>query len=195
MITTTKKLTFTEYLKYNDGTDRKYELVNGELIPMSLGTGKHGAIIEFVNDCFKEETKKEGKPWTSKDMRIGVRSPRGGRWDTSRIPDITVLTIEQWESLSNREAVIELDEPPPILVVEVVSESTKTTDYRAKRSEYAVLGISEYWIVDPIDEVVIVCSLIEGFYDAVSFRGEERIISGTFPELNLSAMQVLQAGK
>jgi Uma2 family endonuclease len=124
-----------------------------------------------------------------------VRSPRGGRWDTSRIPDITVLTIEQWESLANREAVIELDEPPPILVVEVVSESTKTTDYRAKRSEYAVLGISEYWIVDPIDEVVIVCSLIEGFYDAVSFRGEERIISGSFPELNLSAMQVLQAGK
>lgn len=195
MVTTTKKLTFTEYLKYNDGTDTKYELVNGELIPMSLGTGKHGAIIEFVNDCFKEETKKEGKPWTSKDMRIGVRSPRGGRWDTSRIPDITVLTIEQWESLANREAVIELDEPPPILVVEVVSESTKTTDYRAKRSEYAVLGISEYWIVDPIDEVVIVCSLIEGFYDAVSFRGEERIISGSFPELNLSAMQVLQAGK
>ncbi|MBE9226617.1 Uma2 family endonuclease [Phormidium sp. LEGE 05292] len=195
MITTTKKVSFAEYVKYNDGTDRKYELVNGELIPMSLGTGKHGAIIEFVNDCFKEEAKKEGKPWTSKDMRIGVRSPRGGRWDTSRIPDITVLTIEQWESLANREAVIELDEPPPILVVEVVSESTKTTDYRAKRSEYAVLGISEYWIVDPIDEVVIVCSLIEGFYDAVFFRGQERVISGSFPELNLSAKQVLQAGK
>lgn len=195
MIITTKKLTFAEYLKYNDGTDTKYELVNGELIPMSLGTGKHGAIIEFVNDCFKEEAKKQRKPWTSKDMRIGVRSPRGGRWDTSRIPDITVLTIEQWESLANREAVIELDEPPPILVVEVVSESTKTTDYRAKRSEYAVLSISEYWIVDPIDEVVIVCSLIEGFYDAVSFRGEERIISGSFTELNLSAIQVLQAGK
>jgi len=195
MITTTKKLTLAEYLKYNDGTDTKYELVNGELIPMSLGTGKHGAVIEFVNDCFKEEVKKEGKPWTSKDMRIGVRSPRGGRWDTSRIPDVTVLPIEQWESLANREAVIELNEPPPILVVEVVSESTKTTDYRSKRSEYAVLNISEYWIVDSIDEVVVVCSLIEGFYDAVSFRGEERIISPSFPELNLSAMQVLQPGK
>lgn len=195
MITTTKKLSFAEYLKYNDGTDRKYELVNGELIPMSLGTGKHGAVIEFVNDCFKEQVKKEGKPWTSKDMRIGVRSPRGGRWDTSRIPDITVLTIEQWESLANRELVIDKNQTSPILVVEVVSESTKTTDYRAKRSEYAVLGISEYWIVDPIDEVVIVCSLIEGFYDAVSFRGEERVISGSFPELKLNAMQVLQAGK
>ncbi|MCL1471676.1 Uma2 family endonuclease [Argonema antarcticum] len=195
MVITTKKLTFADYIKYNDGTDTKYELVNGELIPMSLGTGKHGGIIEFVNDCFKDEAKKEANPWTSKDMRIGVRSPRGGRWDTSRIPDVTVLPIEQWEALANREAIIELDEPPPILVVEVVSESTKTTDYRSKRSEYAVLNISEYWIIDPIDEVVIVCCLSEGFYDAVSFRDEERIISQIFPELNLSAMQVLQARK
>jgi Uma2 family endonuclease len=191
MITTTKKLTFAEYLKYNDGTDTKYELVNGELIPMSLGTGKHGAVTKFLERSFDDEIGRIGINWTAQKFSVGVRSPRGGRWDTSRIPDITVLTIEQWESLANREAVIELDEPPPILVV----ESTKTTEYRAKRSEYAVLGISEYWIVDPIDEVLIVCSLIEGFYDAVSFRGEERIISGSFPELNLSAMQVLQAGK
>ena len=195
MVVTPQKITFAEYLKYNDGTDTKYELVDGELIPMSLGTGKHGAIIEFVNDSFKDEAKKEGKPWTSKDMRIGVRSPRRGRWDTSRIPDVTVLPIEQWESLANREAVIELDETPPILVVEVVSETTKNTDYRAKRSEYAVLNISEYWIVDPIDEVVIVCTLSEGFYDAVSCQGEERIISLNFPEMNLTARQVLQAGK
>lgn len=195
MVTTTKKLTFAEYLKYNDGTDTKYELVNGDLIPMSLGTGKHGAITKFLERSFDDEIARIGINWTAQKFAVGVRSPRGGSWDTTRIPDITVLTIEQWESLSNHEAVIELDEPPPILVVEVISESTKTTDYRAKRSEYAVLGISEYWIVDPIDEVVIVCSLIEGFYDAVSFRGEEGIISGSFPELNLSAKQVLQAGK
>jgi Uma2 family endonuclease len=34
---------------------------------------------------------------------------------------------------------IELSDPRPFLLVEVVSESTKATDYRAKRSEYAVL--------------------------------------------------------
>lgn len=33
------KLTFAEYLKYDDGTDTRYELVNGELIAM-LGTGR-----------------------------------------------------------------------------------------------------------------------------------------------------------
>ncbi|MEH2075471.1 MAG: Uma2 family endonuclease [Nostoc sp.] len=33
-------------------------------------------------------------------------------------------------------------------MLEVVSESTKTVDYRAKRVEYNVLNIPEYWIVD-----------------------------------------------
>jgi Uma2 family endonuclease len=37
-----KRLTFEEYLAYDDGTDKRYELVDGELIPMSLGSGQHG---------------------------------------------------------------------------------------------------------------------------------------------------------
>lgn len=193
MTVTTQRLTFAEYLKYEDGTDNRYELVNGELIPMTLGTGKHGAITKFLERSFDDENTRIGTNWTAQKFAVGVRSPRGGRWDTSRIPDITVLPIAQWEALANREAVIELDEPPPILVVEVVSNSTKNTDYRSKRSEYAVLNIQEYWIVDPLAELVILCTLTEGFYDAVEFRGNERIISSIFPELELSAEQILAA--
>lgn len=195
MVITTQKLTFEEYLKYNNGTDTRYELVNGELILMSLGTGLHGAIAKFLERTFDDENIRTGTEWTAQKFAVGIRSPRGGRWDTSTIPDVMVLPVEQWESLANREAVIDLSEPPPILVVEVVSESTKNTDYRSKRSEYAVLNIPEYWIVDPLDNVVTVCKLVEGFYDAVLFRGEERIESPTFPELNLTASQILQAGR
>lgn len=191
MTVATKKLTFAEYLKYDDGTDNLYELVDGELVPM-LGTGKHGAVAKFLELKFDGEITKVGAAWTAQRFCVGIRSPRGGRWDTSRIPDITVLTIEQWKSLANREAVIELGEAPPILVVEVVSESTKNTDYRSKRSEYAVLDIPEYWIVDPLSDLVTVCTLTEGFYDAVEFRGDERIVGATFPELELTAAQILE---
>ncbi|MEH2363068.1 Uma2 family endonuclease [Nostoc sp.] len=195
MTATTKKLTFAEYLKYNDGNDTQYELVDGELIPMSLGTGKHGGISKFLERSFDDEIANMGNNWTAQKFSVGVRSPRGGRWDTSRIPDVVVLPTQQWEALSNREAVIELNETSPILVVEVVSESTQTTDYRSKRSEYAVLEIPEYWIVDPIQEIVTVCTLVEGFYDPVAFRGQERIISSTFPQLDLSTEQVLAGRK
>ncbi|HBE20134.1 MAG TPA: Uma2 family endonuclease [Cyanobacteria bacterium UBA11149] len=191
MIVATKKLTFEEYLNYSDETDTRYELVNGELIPMSLGTGKHGGIIRFLERKFEAIINELGHPWIPLATLVGIRSPRGGRWDTSRIPDVTVLPIQQWESLANREAIIECNEPSPILVVEVVSESTKTTDYRSKRSEYAVLNIQEYWIVDPLSALVIVCSLADGFYDWEEFRGENPIISNIFPELNLTANQIL----
>jgi Uma2 family endonuclease len=194
MTIATRKFTFEEYVAYSDETDSRYELVNGELVPMAVGTGKHGGIIEFLNEQFKDAAKRAGQPWTSKDTKIAVRSPRGGRWDTARIPDVTVLAIAQWEAMQEREAVIELNDPPPLLVVEVVSESTVSTDYRAKYSEYAVLDILEYWIVDPLAFQVTICQLNEGRYDDVVFLGEQAIVSIVFPLLKLTATQVL-AGK
>ncbi len=188
-----QRLTFEEYLNYDDGTDTRYELVDGQLVPMSLGTGKHGAIVEYLNDQFRGEIKRQQLPWTAKAMMAGVRSPRGRSWDTSRIPDVTVLSIKQWDAIAEREAVINLYEPPPFLVVEVVSPSKKVEDYRSKRSEYGLLEISEYWIVDPLEARVTVCILEHQFYDAIAFRGGEQIRSRVFPHLALTATQVLTA--
>lgn len=186
-----QKLTFEQYLKYDDGTDTRYELVEGKLIPMSLGTGKHGTIIRFLESQFESEIEKLEHPWISLSLLVGIRSPRGGRWDTCRIPDVTVLSIEQWEAMQEREAVIELNELPPLLVVEVVSESTKSADYRAKYSEYSVLEIPEYWIVDPLESQITICLLNEGRYDEMVLTGDMGIASATFPELRLSVDRVL----
>jgi Uma2 family endonuclease len=187
-------LTFEEYLTYSDGTDNRYELVNGTLVLLKLGTGLQGEITDFLERTFKQEIEQENQPWSARKLIIGVRSPRGGRWDTSRIPDIVVIPNQQWQTLRNREAVIELNEPAPLLVVEVVSESTKTVDYRSKRSEYSVLEIPEYWIVDPLENKVTLCILNEGFYDCAEFQGDAQILSPTFPKLKLTAAQILNAG-
>lgn len=195
MTLTAKRYTFEEYLRYDDSSDRRFELVNGELIEMSLGTGIHGAIIKFLEKAFDAEIERTGRNWTALQASVGIRSPRAGRWDTCRIPHVTVMNQEQWQALSTREAVIELSDPRPFLVVEVVSDSTKTTDYRAKRSEYAVLDIAEYWIVDPIDQLVTVCQLIEGLYETETFRGTDLVVSIVFPELSLSADEILRGGR
>lgn len=195
MALTTLKLTFAEYLAYDDGTGARYELVNGELVRMALGTGEHGDISEFLNEAFKNEIKRCSLPWTSRDMKIGIQSPRGNRWDTVRVPDVVVLPSEQWAGLKKRESVIALHEPPPLLVVEVVSPSTATEDYRAKRTEYAVLDIPEYWIVDPIQSLVTVCTLRDGAYDDQVFQGNDPIGSPTFASLTLAAAPVLGAGQ
>jgi Uma2 family endonuclease len=195
VVATKQRLTFADYLAYDDGTDTRYELVDGELVPMSLGTGEHGKTTKFLEKTFDAEISRCGLEWTAERFSVGVQSPRGTRWDTSRIPDIAIITLDQWATLQKREAVIALNEPPPLLVVEVVSPSTATDDYRAKRSEYSVLDISEYWIVDPLEQKITVCILRDGFYDSTEFRGEDRILSPTFPDLQLTAEQVLQAGQ
>lgn len=96
-----------------------------------------------------------------------------------------MISLAQWRELRNREAIIELNESPPLLVVEVVSESTKTVGYRAKRVEYNVLNMPEYWIVYIL--------LIEKSYEPLDFVGTEFIQSPTFPELKLTVEQVLSA--
>jgi Uma2 family endonuclease len=186
------RLTFEEYLNYDDGTDTRYELVKGELVPMSLGTGKHGNVAKFLENTYDSEITRLALNWTAQ-RAVGIQSPRGYRWDTCRIPDVTILTSEQWEAMGNREAVIRAHEPPPKLVIEVVSPSTKTEDYRSKWVEYAALDIAEYWIVDLLEEIATICVLEDGCYQNTLFRGEEMITSPTFPQLPLTANQILDA--
>lgn len=194
MTLSTQKLTLAEYLAYHDGTDNRYELVEGSLKLRATGTGQHGAVIEFLNDEFRAEIARAHAAWTSKQSAVSLQSPRGRCWDTCRIPDVTVLSLEQWESFRTQEAVITLDQKPPILVVEVVSPSTQTEDYRAKRIEYCVLDIAEYWIVDLIDDCVTIGVLEEGSYTDYVFTGNRPIVSPVFANLQLTAAQIL-AGK
>jgi hypothetical protein len=64
-------------------------------------------------------------------------------------------------------------------------------DYRAKRIEYCVLDILEYWIVDLVDHCVTICVLEEGSYTDHLFTGGSPIASPVFPNLQLTAAQIL----
>lgn len=139
-----------------------------------------------------------GLDWVSKKADIGVKIPQVGKRATSRIPDVAVVTREQWQSILNVSAV--LTDSVPILVVEVVSEGTAIIDHRRKRAEYNVLEIPEYWIVDFITDnpkvkeepQVTVLKLVEGFYEGKSYQGSQQLKSEIFPQLNLTAEQILR---
>jgi len=193
MTVTTCKFTFQEYWSYTSETGERYELVDGNLVAMGSGNGLHGAIAEFLTDQFKALVAQGGHPWTAKDRRIGIRPPRSTRWDTARVPDVVVLPVEQWAAMRSREAIIELTDPPPLLVVEVVSESTICTDYRAKHSEYSVLEIPEYWIVDPLKQQVTVCQLQADRYNEATFTQGTSVRSALFPAITLTVNAILTA--
>jgi Uma2 family endonuclease len=192
-MTTTQRFTLDDYLTHDDGTDTRYELINGELVAMAQPKGRHGAIAEFLNDTFRDEIKRLEREWTSKQMAVAIQSPRGGRWDTARIPDVMILSREQWRILRDQQAVIRLNDLPPFLVVEVVSDSSIITDYRTKRVEYNILNIPEYWVIDPLKNCVTILQLVEDLYEEEQFTADDIIASPLFPELALTVEEVLTA--
>jgi Uma2 family endonuclease len=190
----TARLRLAEYLVYSDGSDTRYELVAGELVPVALPTGRHVQIQKFLSQVFEAEIARQQLPWTVIQGGLGIQSPRGShRWDTVRIPDGVVLPLEQWQEMGSREALIRPEEPPLLLVVEVVSELSRAADYRAKQAEYCVLGIGEYWVVDPLEEKVSLLLLHEGWYDVLELKGSDPVSSKVFPKLELQAGEILAA--
>jgi Uma2 family endonuclease len=187
--TNIKRLTLEEYLSYDDGTDTQYELVAGELVAMPSESPQNVQISIFLLVNF---LKFAPINWVSNKIEIVVSGSRA----TTRIPDLVVLTDELATILqgATRSTII-LDMPPPALVVEVVSPGkvNEDRDYRYKRSEYAARGIAEYWIVDPQANKVSILMLIDGLYEETEFTGNALVTSNTFPQLQLTAEQILKA--
>ena len=50
----------------------------------------------------------------------------------------------------------------PDLVVEILSPSTASRDWRDKLDLYERHGVAEYWLVDPVSEIVWVFQLVDG---------------------------------
>lgn len=191
-----RRMTLKEFLTYDDGTNTRYELVDGVLVEMSLGTGKHGRAIYRLAKRLEAAAANLGTDWLAIQGLVGIETDVPGKTDHVRIPDITMLPEPQWDAIADRpgSATIFQDEPAPIIVVEVLSPSTKSIDLTEKRAEYIKRGIPEYWIINPISRDITVLWLENGAYVEVGmFRGKEPIVSPTFPELKLTAAQVLEA--
>lgn len=191
-------LSFEQFVKQLPDEEGRYELVNGEIVRI-LPIRLHETLAEFLSDAFKDEVKKlKLNYWVSGRVVLRTLTPDGK--EQGRHPDVTVVDKTLWESKPFAPSALT---EPPQLVVEVVSTNWED-DYIDKLDEYQRLGIAEYWIVDylalgsrnylgnPKEPTVFVYLLDENaVYQMTAYRGNERIISRTFPELALTAEQVL----
>ncbi|MEG3899247.1 MULTISPECIES: Uma2 family endonuclease [unclassified Microcoleus] len=191
-------LSFEQFVKQLPDEEGRYELVNGEIVRI-LPIRLHETLAEFLSDAFKDEVKRlKLNYWVSGRIVVRTLTPNGK--EQGRNPDVSVVDKNLWDS--DPFAYSALTEPLQ-LAVEVVSTNWED-DYIDKLDEYQRLGISEYWIVDylalgsrnslgnPKEPTVFVFLLDEnGVYQMTAYRGTEQIISRTFPELALTAEQVL----
>ncbi len=184
-----QKMSYEEFLNYEDDTDYLYELEDGKLIQMPSESRTNQKIAIFLLiymakqgiSCSRLVNHTEIVV-TNKNLNI-------------RIPDLVVLTNDLVEIMEGApRSLITLDMPAPDLVVEVVSPNQAKRDYEDKRSEYCNRGIPEYWIVDPVLQKVTVLELKDGVYTDKVFVGDQPIVSVLLGKLELTAAQLLKGG-
>jgi Uma2 family endonuclease len=191
----TRFATFDEYFEWsNDYPDNiRYELIDGELIQLAPEAEPNTAIVTFILvQLINLGVSFRLLKLYACEVQVRVLAPKDSQ---NRYPDLTVLR-EEHLTLTQKRLTIKLDMPPPRLAVEVVSPGKEASDrdYLRKRAQYADIGISEYWIVDPKAQVVIVLTLEQGIYVEVGqFRGSDRIFSPQFAELVLTPEELFLA--
>ena len=126
----------------NDGN--RYEVLDGELFVTPQAATRHQRIAFLLMHLLE--------PWCA-EHGVGYLVGPGAvvfgknelQPDVQVIPGPEVQGDESWE-----------DCPPPILVVEVLSDSTARRDLGKKRDAYLRIDIPTYWIVDPKQRHVLV---------------------------------------
>jgi Uma2 family endonuclease len=197
-----KPLTVDEFVaQYGD--DKRYELIDGEVFDLEP-TGPHEEVAGFITQkvCFQIELVQ--LYWTVLQRPL-FRPPHIDM--TAFRPDVAVIDRTElvhepiWpeQSILTRGSSVKF-------AAEVVSSNWQN-DYSRKIEDYASLGIPEYWIADykglggikhighPKQPTLSICLLGDGEYKIQILRGDEPIVSPTFPGLKLTAGQVLSAGR
>ncbi len=189
-VATDRRMTIQEFLVYDDGTDRRYELVDGVLVEMGAESRANTQIAILLIEIFLQLV---GRKQLGIKEKIQVQS----KFATARDADLIIHSKESSATLEGRsEACLLWGEPNPLAVIEVVSPGAVSSenyqrDYVQKPREYANRGIPEFWQIDPSREWIKVGVLISGLYEFTTFQGETHIVSPTFPDLNLTAIQIL----
>jgi Uma2 family endonuclease len=191
-VTTQKRMTVEEFLTYDDGTEKRYELADGALVEMGTESTANLQITMLLIEAFLQLV---GRKRVTVKLQIEVRSGFAG----AREADLVIHSEESRLAIKGRsEGCLFLNEPNPLVVIEIVSPGGQSSenyqrDYVQKPLEYADRGIVEFWQVDPDRHWIRVGNLKDGVYKFETFQGTIAIASPTFPALHLTASEILAA--
>jgi Uma2 family endonuclease len=205
------RLTVEEFIARYGDNDR-YELIDGELTDREP-TGLHEQVAAFLLRKVNVQIDQNSDLATWFTPTRCLINPLGS--DIAFRPDVIVLDRSKLnaEPLWQREPIITSGAPVK-LVIEVVSTNWQN-DYARKVEDYAALGIPEYWVSDylgvggklflgdPKQPTFSVYTLNNRAYSVQRFKMGDpcgiceaaRIVSPTFPLLDLMVDQVFAAGQ
>ncbi|MEV5964113.1 Uma2 family endonuclease [Kribbella sp. NPDC051952] len=145
---------------------RRYEVVDGRLLVTGAQPPAHhaavvGLMIALKNACPPELLVSVGSVDFRPTLGVSLR------------PDLLVC--------HRSDAGPHLLTTPPLLTVEVLSPSTRTTDIVLKRTLYERHGIQSYWLLDPTVQELTVLDLTPTGYTCQAVVQSEETFHATTP--------------
>jgi Uma2 family endonuclease len=130
------RMTLAEFLRWDDGSDARYELVDGRVVAMATPNDAHGTIVVNIG-C---EIRSRLRPLRRIAMAAGILRPN--RDDSYYVADLAVTC---GPAADRRQHL-----PEPILIVEVLSPSTEDHDRGRK--------VADYREIPSLQEILLVAS-------------------------------------
>ncbi len=131
-----KRMTVAEFLAWDDGTDTRYELIDGRPVAMAPAAPNHSIIASKIAGALENGL----KPPCYASIEVGVTTP--DRSDTFYEADV-VVSCSPWQRGMTTI-------PEPVIVIEVLSPSTIEHDRGRKAYDYSQ--------IESVQEIVLVAS-------------------------------------
>ena len=171
------KLTYEDYCRAPD--DKRYELLNGELMMVPAPNMKHQEILGRLHVELHRFVQEHdlGKVYVAPvDVVLSAN-------DVVQ-PDVLFISRARADRITDANV-----QGAPDLVIEILSPSTANRDLEDKHELYGRHGVLEYWIIDPVAETVTVHRQRDGKLERTGrfVRGESlatAVLDGLALELN-----------
>lgn len=181
-----QKMTVGEFreLEFDDNDMSWYELINGEIMQKFSPNPRHQEIsfeLGFVIGSHVKQNKL-GKVYSA-PIDVFLDGYNSIQSDLLFIPTarLVIVTANGIEGA-------------PALVVEIVSPTSGYRDRVTKKNRYEQHGIEEYWVVNPVEELIEIFTLQNGSYTLLSAASPEegQLTSGVLPGLVMNVAEVLR---
>jgi len=144
-VLTESRMTVDEYLAWAEAHPGRYELFRGEVFPMSPETVGHIKIKGAVYGALQAAVRASGCP-------CHVLSDGA----TVRVDSMTAYEPDALVYCGPEHALTDIEVPEPVVLVEVLSPSTRQLDASVKLSGYFRLAsVAHYLIVDPAEPMIV----------------------------------------
>jgi Uma2 family endonuclease len=124
-----------EYLRYEEGSEQRHEYLDGVIYAMAGGSPNHSFLMAALVAAFHGVLKGTGCKVAVADLRVKV--DRGSLYAYPDLAIICEMPVYDGENLTN-----------PTVIVEVLSQTTRTYDRGLKFARYRTLpSLMEYVLV------------------------------------------------